>query len=139
MVNSGNGGKLGYSSLDFEPKIHWILSHVPLWKSTCFRRCCSAHWPGPVNCFAFLTPSDSIKHASNAFLRESACCPLFSRAPQFPPGFCYFEGPQTHPKSRDTKKTRLRELFRKVRANVCLLSVTRVRNPTEIVQKNSLR
>ena len=33
------------------------------------------------------------------------------------------------------KTRRLHELFRKVRVNSCLLPVTRVRNPTEFVQK----
>ena len=49
-------------------------------------------------------------------------------------------GPKTHPKSRNTKKPPcLRELFQKVRANFCCFPVTRVRNPTKIVQKNLFR
>ena len=39
-------------------------------------------------------------------------------------------GPTTHPKSRNTKKTpRLRELFRKVRANFCPLPCDRSQEP----------
>ena len=64
----------------------------------------------------------------------SFCCsPHTATNPQI-------RGPRTHPKSRNIPKTgRLRELFRKVRANFCLPPVRRVRKPTEIVQKNLFR
>ena len=51
-------------------------------------------------------------------------------------------GPKTHPKSRNTKKkARLRELFRKVRANFCLLPCDASQEPNvncsdELVQMN---
>ena len=55
---------------------------------------------------------------------------------------CKFRGPKTHPKSRDNKKTpRLRELFRKVRANFSLLPCDTSQEPNgncseKLVQMN---
>ena len=52
----------------------------------------------------------------------------------------HFRGPQTHTKSRDTKKNAaFTRTFSKVRVNFAFFPVTRVRSPTAIVQKNLFR